>query len=81
MRSSPDFIRLGRAMSELIDVHVAEGSSNEDLLRAAREIRADVIVLGRRDGGAACLSQLREMRHDAPCHVLLVHPSGQTAVA
>jgi hypothetical protein len=53
----------------------------EDLLRAAREIQADLIVLGRRDGGAACLSQLREMLRDAPCHVLIVHPSGQVAVA
>ena len=72
---------LGRAMSALIDVHVAEGSSNEDLLRAARETRADLIVLGRRDGGAARLSQLRETLRDAPCHVLIVHPSGQAAVA
>ena len=72
---------LGQAMSGLIDVQVAEGSSNGDLLRAARETRADLIVLGRRDGGAACLSQLREMLRDAPCHVLIVHPSGQAAVA
>lgn len=71
----------GQAMSGLIDVQVAEGSSNEDLLRAARETRADLIVLGRRDGGAACLSQLREMLRDTPCHVLIVHPSGQAAVA
>jgi nucleotide-binding universal stress UspA family protein len=71
----------GRAMSGLIDVHVAEGASNEDLLRAARETRADLIVLGRRDGGAASLSQLREMLRGAPCHVLIVHPSGQAAVA
>ena len=65
----------------LIDVHVAQGSSNEDLLRSARDIRADLIVLGRRDGGAACLSQLKETLRDAPCHVLVVHPSGQAAVA
>jgi nucleotide-binding universal stress UspA family protein len=72
---------LGQAMWGLIDVQVAEGSSNEDLLRAARETRADLIVIGRRDGGAACLSELREMLRDAPCHVLIVHPSGQAAVA
>ena len=71
----------GQTFNDLIDVHVAEGSSNEDLLRSARDIRADLIVLGRRDGGAACLSQLREMLRDAPCHVLVVHPSGQAAVA
>jgi nucleotide-binding universal stress UspA family protein len=71
----------GSAMSGLIDVHVAEGSSNEDLLSAACEMRADLIVLGRRDSGAASLSQLREMLRDAPCHVLIVHPSGQAAVA
>lgn len=71
----------GQTFNKLIDVHVAEGSSNEDLLRSASEIRADLMVLGRRDGGAACLSQLREMLRDAPCHVLVVHPSGQAAVA
>jgi nucleotide-binding universal stress UspA family protein len=65
----------------LIDVHVATGASHDDLLQSAREIRADLIVLGRRHGGAACLSQLREILRDAPCHVLVVHPSGQAAVA
>ena len=64
----------------LIDVHVAQGSSNEDLLRTASEIRADLIVLGRRNGGAACLSRLREMLRHAPCNVLVVHPSGKAAV-
>lgn len=72
---------LGQATSGLIDVHLAEGSSNEDLLRAARETHADLIVLGPRDGGAACASQLREMLRDAPCHLLIVHPAGQAAVA
>ena len=72
---------LGLTISGLIDVHVATGSSSEDLLRSAREIGVDLIVLGRRDGGAACLSQFREMLRDAPCHVLVVHPSGQAAVA
>jgi nucleotide-binding universal stress UspA family protein len=70
-----------RTMSGLIDVHVAEGSSNEALLGAARETGTDLIVIGRRDGGAACLSRIREMLRDAPCHVLIVHPSGQAAVA
>jgi nucleotide-binding universal stress UspA family protein len=65
----------------LIDVHVAIGASNDDLLRSAGEIRADLIVLGRRNGGPAGLSRLREMLRDAPCHVLIVHPSGQAAVA
>ena len=65
----------------LVDVHVAKGSSNEDVLPTAHEIHADLIVLGRRDGGTAFLSQLREMLRDAPCHVLVVHPSGQAAVA
>ena len=72
---------LGQSIPALIDVHVATGASNEGLLQSAREIRADLIVLGRRDGGAACLSQLQEMLRDTPCHVLIVHPSGQAAVA
>jgi nucleotide-binding universal stress UspA family protein len=63
------------------DVHVATGASNEDLLRFAGEIQADLIVIGRGDGRAARLSQLREMLSDAECHVLVVHPSGQAAVA
>ena len=70
-----------QATPELVDVHVAEGSSKEELLRSAGRIGADLIVLGRRDGGAACLTQLRETLRDAPCHVLIVHPSGQAAVA
>src|SRR5688572_11012260 len=65
----------------LIDVHVAQGSSNQDLIRSATDLRADLVVLGRRDGGAACLSRLRGTLRDAPCHVLIVHPSGQAAVA
>jgi nucleotide-binding universal stress UspA family protein len=72
---------VGHTIPGLIDVRVAAGSSNEDLLQSARGIGADLIVFGRRDGGAACLSQLREMLRDAPCHVLVVHPTGQAAVA
>ena len=72
---------LGQSIPGLIDVHVATGASNEGLLRSAREMRADLIVLGRRDGGSAALSHLRETLRDAPCHVLVVHPSGQAAVA
>jgi nucleotide-binding universal stress UspA family protein len=71
----------GQTIPGLIDVQLGVGSSYEDLLRSARDIRADLIVLGRRDGGAACLSQLREMLRDAPCHVLVVHPAGHAAVA
>ena len=56
-------------------------TETRSLRTIAREIRADLIVLGRQDGGAACLSQLRETLRDAPCHVLIVHPSGQAAVA
>jgi nucleotide-binding universal stress UspA family protein len=63
------------------DVHVATGTANEDLLRAAGDIDADLIVIGRGDGRAARVSELREMLRDARCHVLVVHPSGQAAVA
>jgi nucleotide-binding universal stress UspA family protein len=72
---------LGQSVPGLIDVRVEPGSPNEDLLRAAHEVHADLIVIGRREGGATWLSQLREMLRDAPCHVLVVHPSGQAAVA
>ena len=71
----------GQSIPGLIDVHVAIGASHDGLFRAARDVRADLIIIGRRDGGAACLSQLRDTVGDAPCHVLVVHPSGQAAVA
>ena len=72
---------VGPPFQGAIDVHVAAGLSNDDLLRSARDIRADLIVIGRGDGGAARLSRVREMMHQAPCHVLVVHPSGHAAVA
>jgi nucleotide-binding universal stress UspA family protein len=72
---------VGQGIPELIDVRVATGAANEGLLRSAHEIRANLIVLGRREGGAAYLSRLREMMRDAPCHVLVVHPAGRSAVA
>jgi len=71
----------GMSIPALIDVHVAPDAANEGLLQSARDLRADLIVLGRPDGGTTGVSHLREMLRDAPCHVLLVHPSGQAAVA
>ena len=72
---------LGRSLSRSLDVHVGVGATNAGLLHSARAIGADLLVLGRSDGGADSVSQLREVVRDAPCHVLLVHPSGQAAVA
>ena len=72
---------LSQRIQGLIDVHVATGTVSEKLLSSAREINADLIVIGREDGGGACLTQLREALRDAPCHVLVVHSSGQAAVA
>ena len=69
----------GHRIPGLNDIHVATGPSDEGILQSARELQADLIVLGRRAGGAACVSQFREMLRDAPCHVLVVHPSGQAA--
>jgi nucleotide-binding universal stress UspA family protein len=69
-----------QASAGAIDVHVAPGTSNDDVLRAAREIDADLIVLGRPED-ATDRSRLREVLRDAPCHVLVIHPSGQAAVA
>ena len=68
---------VGQRMQGLLDVHVATGTVREKLLPSADEINADLIVIGRGDGNRTCLTQLR----DAPCHVLVVHPSGQAAVA
>ena len=71
---------LAQAIPGLIDVHVATGPSSDGLLRSAREIGADLIVVGR-ESGAACRSHIRGVVRDAPCHVLVVHPSGHAAVA
>lgn len=72
--------RWSKVPSGLIDVQVATGTSSDDILRVAREMGADLIVLGRPED-ATCRSRLREVLRDAPCHVLVVHPSGQAAVA
>jgi nucleotide-binding universal stress UspA family protein len=72
----------GEAFRELIDVHVAAGSANEALARAATEVRADLIVLGRTGNAAsASWSGLPDIIRQAPCPVLIVHPSGRAAVA
>ena len=72
--------RYREAHSGLIDVHVATGTSHDDVLREARIRDADLIVLGRPED-ATDRSRLRELLCDAPCHVLVIHPSGQAAVA
>ncbi len=69
-------------MRELIDLRVAVGSTPEELLRVARDVKADLIVIGRGDR-ATMLSvpRLRAMLQGAACPVLFVHPAGQAAVA
>lgn len=72
----------GEAFRDLIDVHVTAGSANEALARVATEVRADLIVLGRTGNAAsASWSGLPEIVRQAPCPVLIVHPSGRAAVA
>jgi nucleotide-binding universal stress UspA family protein len=73
---------LGEPLRGLIDVHVTSGSANEEVLRVAQDVHADLIVVGRsghRDGEA--LPHLPEILRQAHCHVLIVHPSGRAAVA
>jgi len=73
---------LGETFRELIDVRVAAGSPNEEVVRVATDIHADLIVLGREGpGGTVSLSRLPEILRQAPCPVLIVHPSGRAAVA
>ena len=66
----------------LIDVRVASGSPNEEVMRVARDIDADLIVIGRheRPGGESSLG-LPDILRQTRCPVLIVHPSGQAAVA
>jgi nucleotide-binding universal stress UspA family protein len=63
----------------LIDVHVAIGAPNEEVTRVAKDIDADLIVIGR--GDSESQSRLSETLRQAPCPVLIVHPSGRAAVA
>jgi nucleotide-binding universal stress UspA family protein len=72
---------VGEPFRTLIDVHVATGAPNEELARVAKDIDADLIVIGRRVGGSESLSRLSETLRQAPCPVLIVHPSGRAAVA
>jgi nucleotide-binding universal stress UspA family protein len=72
----------GEPFRGLIDVHVAIGSPNEEVTRVAKDIDADLIVIGRSGrGDGESLSQLSETPRRAPCPVLIVHPSGRAAVA
>jgi len=71
----------GEALRELIDVRVTAGSPNEEILRVARDIEAGLIVLAADGPDRASPSALREVLRQAPCPVLIVHPSGRAAVA
>jgi nucleotide-binding universal stress UspA family protein len=72
----------GEPFRGLMDVRVAVGDPNEEVVRVAKDIGADLIVIGRH--GRAddhSLSRLSEVVRQAPCPVLIVHPSGRAAVA
>ena len=71
----------GEGWRELIDVRVTAGSPNEELLRVARDIEAGLIVLAGDGPDGTSPSDLREVLRQAPCPVLIVHPSGRAAVA
>ena len=66
---------------DLIDVQVATGAPDEEVARAATDVSADLIVIGRSRHPRASLSRLSDTLHQAPCPVLIVHPSGRAAVA
>jgi nucleotide-binding universal stress UspA family protein len=84
---APAIDELGRSVAGerfrgLIDVQVATGAPDEEVLRVAKDIGADLIVVGRSerpDGGS--WSRLPDMLRQALCPVLIVHPSGRAAVA
>jgi nucleotide-binding universal stress UspA family protein len=72
----------GEPFRGLIDVQVTAGSPNEEVTRVAKEIDADLIVIGRSGrGDGDTLARLSETLRQAPCPVLIVHPSGRAAVA
>ena len=72
----------GEALHGLIDVHVSIGKPHDTLLRMAAELGADLIVLGQDDHTSMLsLSRLQDVLPQAPCPLLIVHPSGRAAVA
>jgi nucleotide-binding universal stress UspA family protein len=72
----------GEPCHGLIDVRVATGAPNEEVTRVAKEIAADLIVIGRSDrGDSESQSGLSDTLRQARCPVLIVHPSGRAAVA
>jgi nucleotide-binding universal stress UspA family protein len=65
----------------LVDVlHVVTGSPHEALVRVAKDIEAGLIVIGRGARGDS-VPGLPDTLRQAPCPVLIVHPSGRAAVA
>ena len=73
---------VGEPFRGLIDVQVATGAPNDALARVAKDLEADLIVIARPGtGGGESLSRLSETLRQAPCPVLIVHPSGRAAVA
>lgn len=72
----------GEPFRGLIDVQVATGAPDEELARVAADVEADLIVIARPGaGGGESLSRLSKTLRQAPCPVLIVHPSGRAAVA
>ena len=72
----------GDRLRGLIDVQASAGAPNEALARVAKDVGADLIVIGhsgRGDGDS--WSGLSATLRKAPCPVLIVHPSGRAAVA
>ena len=78
----PDGSRTATAREQLLRRHVEAryhetgGEPAEALLESARELEADLIVIGRRNGGALPApgeSVSSKVVRDAPCDVLVVH--------
>ncbi len=85
LTSSTDALRksvAGEPFRGLIDVRVSTGAPNGVVAQVAKDIHADLIVIGRNGTGSGkLLSRLSETVRQAPCPVLIVHPSGRAAVA
>jgi nucleotide-binding universal stress UspA family protein len=71
----------GEGLRDNVDVQTAAGSLNEELFRVARNIAAGLIVLAGDEPKRASLSDFADVLRQAPCPVLIVHPSERAAVA
>ena len=71
---------LARGLGAEVDTHAASGDAGQALIKTAKDIDADLIVVGNRDlkafRGLFGASISEKVAHHAPCAVLIVRTNG-----